>query len=102
MIRRPPRSTLFPYTTLFRSRAHEHRPRLLVAIDREPGPRVRRASWRDVEVAVDLVAIHGELPSHTAALPPDAQVGVETHLRARGRQPDLVAVLPQVGPVGEE
>src|SRR3712207_6997705 len=28
MIRRPPRSTLFPYTTLFRSRrVHEHRPR---------------------------------------------------------------------------
>src|SRR5256885_3749843 len=27
MIRRPPRSTLFPYTTLFRSlREHEHRP----------------------------------------------------------------------------
>src|SRR5690348_17462651 len=25
MIRRPPRSTLFPYTTLFRSRAHRHR-----------------------------------------------------------------------------
>src|SRR3712207_7184729 len=25
MIRRPPRSTLFPYTTLFRSEAHEHR-----------------------------------------------------------------------------
>src|SRR5690348_18224943 len=23
MLRRPPRSTLFPYTTLFRSRAHE-------------------------------------------------------------------------------
>src|SRR3712207_7945221 len=27
MIRRPPRSTLFPYTTLFRSRAHPHGPR---------------------------------------------------------------------------
>src|SRR5258707_11625468 len=26
MIRRPPRSTLFPYTTLFRS-PHDHRPR---------------------------------------------------------------------------
>src|SRR3712207_7366606 len=26
MIRRPPRSTLFPYTTLFRSRAHHRRP----------------------------------------------------------------------------
>src|SRR2546425_7177585 len=25
MIRRPPRSTLFPYTTLFRSHAEEHR-----------------------------------------------------------------------------
>src|SRR3712207_7379729 len=25
MIRRPPRSTLFPYTTLFRSREHERR-----------------------------------------------------------------------------
>src|SRR5258708_26029563 len=24
MIRRPPRSTLFPYTTLFRSRTHEY------------------------------------------------------------------------------
>src|SRR2546430_2783390 len=24
MIRRPPRSTLFPYTTLFRSHGHEH------------------------------------------------------------------------------
>src|SRR2546422_4308988 len=26
MIRRPPRSTLFPYTTLFRSRRDRHRP----------------------------------------------------------------------------
>src|SRR5260221_4167890 len=26
MIRRPPRSTLFPYTTLFRSHAADHRP----------------------------------------------------------------------------
>src|SRR3712207_8005190 len=25
MIRRPPRSTLFPYTTLFRSHRHDHR-----------------------------------------------------------------------------
>src|SRR3712207_7469017 len=27
MIRRPPRSTLFPYTTLFRSHPQRHRPR---------------------------------------------------------------------------
>src|SRR2546430_9347667 len=31
MIRRPPRSTLFPYTTLFRSEA-------LAIADRQPGP----------------------------------------------------------------
>src|SRR2546430_10364662 len=37
MIRRPPRSTLFPYTTLFRSDVHEvpHRPP--VVVDEDPG-----------------------------------------------------------------
>src|SRR2546422_7885093 len=40
MIRRPPRSTLFPYTTLFRSRvaAQPHQP-LLGQVDRESGIR---------------------------------------------------------------
>src|SRR3712207_7436217 len=33
MIRRPPRSTLFPYTTLFRSMRALWEPRLLEAID---------------------------------------------------------------------
>src|SRR5256886_8904905 len=40
MIRRPPRSTLFPYTTLFRSRLQErHRPRTrhVPAAVRHPG-----------------------------------------------------------------
>src|SRR3712207_6937785 len=40
MIRRPPRSTLFPYTTLFRSRG-EHRPEVTDA-----GHRVRLAGPR--------------------------------------------------------
>src|SRR2546425_3605586 len=31
MIRRPPRSTLFPYTTLFRSHREHHRPQGLAA-----------------------------------------------------------------------
>src|SRR2546426_10634640 len=40
MIRRPPRSTLFPYTTLFRSNAwrkelHENKEDLIAAMDRE-------------------------------------------------------------------
>src|SRR5258707_10513989 len=39
MIRRPPRSTLFPYTTLFRSQDHDHvraADRLIHGVDREP------------------------------------------------------------------
>src|SRR2546422_8274639 len=32
MIRRPPRSTLFPYTTLFRSRYVEIRPTVIVVV----------------------------------------------------------------------
>src|SRR3712207_8557073 len=51
MIRRPPRSTLFPYTTLFRSRPTQHLrvrrahagPRRLLAGDREELPRTLRA-----------------------------------------------------------
>src|SRR3712207_7342202 len=41
MIRRPPRSTLFPYTTLFRSlvRQHRARDRRLDRLDVDPGHR---------------------------------------------------------------
>src|SRR2546430_8216288 len=37
MIRRPPRSTLFPYTTLFRSALASVFPELIVAALRDPG-----------------------------------------------------------------
>src|SRR2546430_9397046 len=43
MIRRPPRSTLFPYTTLFRSRAHAERHGGEPLGPREIGGRVHRA-----------------------------------------------------------
>src|SRR3712207_8743503 len=42
MIRRPPRSTLFPYTTLFRSRPAEPR----------PGRQVHQRAGRNTPVAV--------------------------------------------------
>src|SRR2546430_12943610 len=43
MIRRPPRSTLFPYTTLFRSRALRGRhPQPLAPARRRAGPARRR------------------------------------------------------------
>src|SRR2546429_4587962 len=48
MIRRPPRSTLFPYTTLFRSR-YEHWPLSdrHFGCGRMPGGRYRGAAGRD-------------------------------------------------------
>src|SRR5688572_1150387 len=52
MIRRPPRSTLFPYTTLFRSQLHRRPPRSDRGIPRDPptcgpdGPRPGRTPCR--------------------------------------------------------
>src|SRR2546429_2488705 len=53
MIRRPPRSTLFPYTTLFRSRADERRhPRLRARFGRTD--RVARDADRSEEHTSEL------------------------------------------------
>src|SRR3712207_9148367 len=48
MIRRPPRSTLFPYTTLFRS----------VGLERQPVPQHRAAQPLDVVGADEAAAGH--------------------------------------------
>src|SRR2546425_1981856 len=63
MIRRPPRSTLFPYTTLFRSDRRR--------VDATPGARGRR------------------VPGAARALHAPAQQGPPLHAaaRARGRRP---------------
>src|SRR3712207_7419189 len=58
MIRRPPRSTLFPYTTLFRSH-HRCRPRRAVhlraqRLARHPSPRDRKGS-PDMTTTPDLL-----------------------------------------------
>src|SRR3989442_11540952 len=45
MIRRPPRSTLFPYTTLFRSVLHAPRVRRRRGLDSPLGPRRLRVAW---------------------------------------------------------
>src|SRR3712207_7015462 len=60
MIRRPPRSTLFPYTTLFRSgvfRGSEAVRRGLLTPDELRGPRWT-ALFRDVYVAADRPVTH--------------------------------------------
>src|SRR2546430_3680548 len=63
MIRRPPRSTLFPYTTLFRSVRREHRQidglrmpigagELAVNLSNRPGPHVEVDGW-SVHAGID-------------------------------------------------
>src|SRR2546430_8737737 len=48
MIRRPPRSTLFPYTTLFRSETDTLRAKAFVQNPAEPWPvTLNSSSWRD-------------------------------------------------------
>src|SRR5256886_4336451 len=54
MIRRPPRSTLFPYTTLFRSQ-------------RRPGPQQRQLALQQVVLA-DLPDVESRSEEHTSEL----------------------------------
>src|ERR1051326_9634203 len=54
MIRRPPRSTLFPYTTLFRSHDEGHVRRRIVPADRLD----RRSALGRLERESDLVGRH--------------------------------------------
>src|SRR3712207_7548706 len=68
MIRRPPRSTLFPYTTLFRSRPHRQ-PRVVVDAhvgqlgerrpQDEPGRRAPGLQRRDDTTAQRLAEVDG-------------------------------------------
>src|SRR3989475_3880778 len=55
MIRRPPRSTLFPYTTLFRSRVARAVTTLLDALQ-DPQPMVRAVAVRGVSRALSDTA----------------------------------------------
>src|SRR5258708_32339667 len=65
MIRRPPRSTLFPYTTLFRSHPdpHAHRPHQLPPRDLQPHPdptaRRRERRLRSAAAAAAVLVAHG-------------------------------------------
>src|SRR5438445_9708096 len=99
MIRRPPRSTLFPYTTLFRSRALGVRQPEVAqaeqALDLRPCidvgeqvARVRALAERHA-VALGLLAIAQQPVPHAVAA--DAAAGAVLQLQMRaGRLPALV------------
>src|SRR5258708_26075526 len=54
MIRRPPRSTLFPYTTLFRSKSAT--------------PKIWYRRWPLIATIASFVAINGRSEEHTSEL----------------------------------
>src|SRR5437588_2336526 len=68
MLRRPPRSTLFPYTTLFRSRADRFSTRAVAArCARHADQRRRVYRWRDrSHVGAGVVDVRSE--EHTSEL----------------------------------
>src|SRR5256885_12198598 len=65
MIRRPPRSTLFPYTTLFRSLCARHQ-RQQVRICHAPGGYPRSA--RNIRRAADYDSLDHRSEEHTSEL----------------------------------
>src|SRR5258708_27208252 len=62
MIRRPPRSTLFPYTTLFRSRSPSRAAASWIRLDS------RRTTSRRSRIAGDCPAIRERSEEHTSEL----------------------------------
>src|SRR3712207_7009905 len=77
MIRRPPRSTLFPYTTLFRSRRIEHGQtpgqKQVHPLRREPKPETVEAATPTPPAGTPKARVDGEVKSvrseeHTSEL----------------------------------
>src|SRR5574342_465434 len=67
MIRRPPRSTLFPYTTLFRSRPSSLDDGGISGLFSSGGPSLRFLTWYDGEVSEPLVGRQGSRVSMRVA-----------------------------------
>src|SRR5438445_12921521 len=94
MIRRPPRSTLFPYTTLFRSLPEQVGLRLFLE-GRLDHPRARAAhtlTVREPEVARPAgdVLVHGEQRRNARALGEEIAHDVPRRLRRDHGDVDLV------------
>src|SRR2546430_10802490 len=94
MIRRPPRSTLFPYTTLFRSSASRRKPRSISIRTSRRSSRLRQDD--SDRKSTRLNSSHSQisyavfcLKKKKQHLPPVADVEnqVDTRLRTRRRVP---------------
>src|SRR2546430_7253058 len=81
MIRRPPRSTLFPYTTLFRSDAH--------ATDRAPLPLEPRALFFDDGARAPNVRDVGDHRQHEVYAPVRRRAKHRARLRSEEHTSEL-------------
>src|SRR2546427_11119268 len=86
MIRRPPRSTLFPYTTLFRSLSHQDRDR--VGRDGVARPCGSEGQGRPV----------GELGARLRSLGFEGRCGEQPHSKEEGDRPPPDRMPPATGP----
>src|SRR5437867_8478892 len=70
IVRHHPTSTLFPYTTLFRSLHHRHPPRLLAPAPHPPSLRLRRVCPRrgPSHLRVDCLLSRRRSEEHTSEL----------------------------------
>src|SRR5258705_6683447 len=68
MIRRPPRSTLFPYTTLFRSFLCEPQDYALIACDLAEHLLTQRVIYTEVTLSIGEVAGDERSEEHTSEL----------------------------------
>src|SRR2546430_11522843 len=85
MIRRPPRSTLFPYTTLFRSLAGESQPLVL--------GRLREMGYTPISVEVQRQGVNRSITIKRKANLKDLAIRSEEHTSELQSQSNLVCRL---------
>src|SRR2546429_6656043 len=89
MIRRPPRSTLFPYTTLFRSLCR-----------RDPARQRGRAAPAGAQVLQLPAAAHGRSEEHTSEL--QSRLHLVCRLLLEKKKKAAALLLSRLAPLGAE
>src|SRR2546430_12290811 len=93
MIRRPPRSTLFPYTTLFRSNMPEHEPHVGQAAS---STLARSSSLTDSDTASDMALIRSSpvrtvrSEEHTSELQSQSNLVCRLLLEKKKKRTELI------------
>src|SRR5256885_12419876 len=84
MIRRPPRSTLFPYTTLFRSG------RCILRVDQQPHQALAQRRGAGVQRQALLEGLHGRSEEHTSELQSPCNLVCRLLLEKKKRKTDAL------------